>query len=51
VCHGLAFEVDGISLLTAVTDQSGCAAITLNENDQRATTPEFWTLVRRLRGR
>jgi hypothetical protein len=45
--YGLAFEVDGLSLLTAVTDQSGCAAVTLNDGDQRATTPEFWTLARR----
>jgi len=42
--------VDGLSLLTAVTDQSGCAAVTLNDNDQRATTPEFWTLVRQVAG-
>jgi hypothetical protein len=43
--YGLAFEVDGLSLLTAVTDQSGCAAVTLNDGDQRATTPEFWALA------
>jgi len=48
--YGLAFEVDGLSLLTAVTDQSGCAAVTLNDNDQRATTPEFWTLARQVAG-
>ena len=36
--YGLAFEVDGLSLLTAVTDQSGCAAVTLDNTDQRATT-------------
>jgi hypothetical protein len=48
--YGLAFEVDGLSLLTAVTDQSGCAAVTLNDNDQRATTPDFWTLVRQTAG-
>jgi hypothetical protein len=44
--YGLAFEVDGLSLLTAVTNQSGCAAVTLDNNDQRATTPEFWALAR-----
>jgi hypothetical protein len=44
--YGLAFEVDGLSLLTAVTDQSGCAAVTLNDGDQRAMTPEFWALAR-----
>jgi hypothetical protein len=48
--YGLAFSVDGLSLLTAVTDQSGCAAVTLNDNDQRATTPEFWTLARQAAG-
>jgi hypothetical protein len=48
--YGLAFEVDGLSLLTAVTDQSGCAAVTLNNGDQRATTPEFWTLARQAAG-
>jgi hypothetical protein len=44
--YGLAFELDDLSLLTAVTDQAGCAAVTLNEHDQRATTAEFWTLAR-----
>ena len=44
--YGLDFEVDGLSLLTAVTDQSGCAAVTLNDGSQRATTPEFWALAR-----
>jgi hypothetical protein len=44
--YGLAFAVDGLSLLTAVTDQSGCAAVTLDNDDQRATTPEFWALAR-----
>jgi hypothetical protein len=44
--YGLSFSVDNLSLLTAVTAQSGCAAVTLNEGDQRATTPEFWTLAR-----
>jgi hypothetical protein len=48
--YGLAFEVEGLSLLTAVTDQSGCAAVTLDNNDQRATTPEFWTLARQAAG-
>ncbi|HEY7020092.1 MAG TPA: hypothetical protein VH349_03175 [Ktedonobacterales bacterium] len=48
--YGLAFEVDGLSLLTAVTDQSGCAAVTLNDGDQRATTPEFWALARQAAG-
>ncbi|HEY7093908.1 MAG TPA: hypothetical protein VH393_12050 [Ktedonobacterales bacterium] len=48
--YGLAFEVDGLSLLTAVTDQSGCAAVTLNDGNQRATTPEFWTLARQAVG-
>jgi hypothetical protein len=48
--YGLAFEVDGLSLLTAVTDQSGCAAVTLNDNDQRATTPEFWAFARQAAG-
>jgi hypothetical protein len=44
--YGLSFSIDDLSLLTAVTDQSGCAAVTLNDGDQRATTPEFWTLAR-----
>jgi hypothetical protein len=44
--YGLAFELDGLSLLTAVTDQAGCAAVTLDNQDQRATTTEFWLLVR-----
>jgi hypothetical protein len=44
--YGLAFELDGLSLLTAVTDQAGCAAATLDNQDQRATTAEFWPLVR-----
>jgi hypothetical protein len=48
--YGLAFEVDSLSLLTAVTDQSGCAAVTLNDGDQRATTLEFWTLARQVAG-
>lgn len=48
--YGLSFEVDGLLLLTAVTDQSGCAAVTLNEGDQRATTPEFWMLARQAAG-
>jgi hypothetical protein len=48
--YGLAFEVDSLSLLTAVTDQSGCAAVTLNDGDQRATTPEFWALARQAAG-
>jgi hypothetical protein len=48
--YSLAFEVDGLSLLTAVTDQSGCVAVTLNDNDQRATTSDFWTLVRQAAG-
>ncbi|HEX3271523.1 MAG TPA: hypothetical protein VHR15_12815 [Ktedonobacterales bacterium] len=48
--YGLSFEIDGLSLLTAVTDQSGCAAVTLNDNDQRATTPEFWALARQAAG-
>ena len=48
--YGLAFEVDGLSLLTAVTDQAGCAAVTLNDGSQRATTPEFWTLARQAAG-
>jgi hypothetical protein len=48
--YGLAFAVDGLSLLTAVTDQAGCAAVTLDNNDQRATTPEFWTLAHQAAG-
>jgi hypothetical protein len=48
--YGLSFEVDGLSLLTAVTDQNGCAAVTLNDGDQRATTPEFWALARQAAG-
>jgi hypothetical protein len=48
--YGLAFEVDGLALLTAVTDENGCAAVTLNDGDQRATTPEFWTLARQAAG-
>jgi hypothetical protein len=44
--YGLSFSIDDLSLLTAVTDQSGCAAVTLNDGDQRATTLEFWTLAR-----
>jgi uncharacterized protein YceK len=44
--YGLDFELDGLSLLTAETDQSGCAAVTLNDGSQRATTPEFWALAR-----
>jgi hypothetical protein len=48
--YGLSFSVDDLSLLTAVTDQAGCAAVTLNDGDQRATTPEFWTLARQATG-
>jgi hypothetical protein len=48
--YGLSFEIDDLSLLTAVTDQSGCAAVTLNDGDQRATTLEFWTLARQAAG-
>jgi hypothetical protein len=44
--YGLSFSVDDLSLLSAVTDQSGCAAVTLDNHDQRATTPEFWALAR-----
>jgi hypothetical protein len=44
--YGLSFSVDDLSLLTAVTGQSGCAAVTLNGGDQRATTPPFWALAR-----
>jgi hypothetical protein len=44
--YGLSFTVEGFSLLTAVTDKSGCAAVTLNKHDQRATTQEFWMLAR-----
>jgi hypothetical protein len=46
--YGLSFSVDDLSLLTAVTNQSGCAAVTLNDGDQRATTPEFWALARQV---
>ena len=48
--YGLAFEVDGLSLLTAVTDQSGCAAVTLDNNDQRATKTQFWALAHQAAG-
>jgi hypothetical protein len=48
--YGLDFKVDGLSLLTAVTDQSGCSAVTLNDGSQRATTPEFWALARQAAG-
>jgi hypothetical protein len=48
--YGLSFTVDGFSLLTAVTDSSGCAAVTLNEHVQRATTQEFWMLARQAAG-
>ena len=33
--YGLSFEVDGLSLLTAVTDQSGCASVMLYEGGRR----------------